>query len=507
MVDYIPSDWPAGDGEMAERVRRLDWSQTPLGASADWPTSLRVATRLLLNTRHPMFIWWGRELTQIYNDAYRDTMGSERHPAALGQAGAETWAEIWDVIGPQITDVMAGGPATWHEDQLVPVTRHGELQAVWWTYSFSPIDEASAPKGVGGVMVICRDVTAEHLAKEAAVASARRLQEFGEASTDVLWIRDAETLNWTYLTPAFETIYGMPRDEALAGNNYSNWLDLIVPEDRDRARSIIGRVVDGERITFEYRVQRPRDGAIRWLRNTDFPIHDAEGRVVAIGGVGHDATREKQIEETLRTSEAELQLMVGELQHRTRNLIGVVGTIMRQVVASSASLADFRGRFTERLEALSRVQGLFSRKGDETIGMGDVVRLELDALGADLSSDRVRIEGDAVALRKSAVQTLSLALHELATNAVKYGALYADRGSLVVRWNEYSDETGKQRLQLVWTETGIETEIEETLGPMREGGYGRRLIEEALPYTLKAKTTYALGRNRLDCTIDMPLDR
>ena len=114
-----------------------------------------------------MFIWWGPELIQFYNDAYRQTMGPERHPSALGQRGRECWAEIWDIIGPQIELVMAGQGATWHEDQLVPVTRHGRREDVWWTYGYSPIDDDAQPHGVGGVLVVCNDVTQEHLAREA----------------------------------------------------------------------------------------------------------------------------------------------------------------------------------------------------------------------------------------------------------------------------------------------------------------------------------------------------
>ncbi|HTZ03220.1 MAG TPA: HWE histidine kinase domain-containing protein [Xanthobacteraceae bacterium] len=143
-------------------MRSHDWAATPLGPPETWPQSLRTTVRLMLNTKHPMFIWWGPELIQFYNDAYRQTMGPERHPSALGQRGRECWDEIWDIIGPQIEMVLAGEGATWHEDHLVPVTRHGRREDVWWTYSFSPIDDETRPGGVGGVMVICNDVTERH---------------------------------------------------------------------------------------------------------------------------------------------------------------------------------------------------------------------------------------------------------------------------------------------------------------------------------------------------------
>jgi two-component sensor histidine kinase len=158
------SDFLAAGGEMGALTRGFDWSNSSLGPPETWPQSLRVTVRLVLTSRHPMFIWWGPELIQFYNDAYRETMGPERHPSALGAPGRACWDEIWDIIGPQIDYVMAGNGATWHEDQLVPVTRHGRREDVWWTYSYGPIDFEGK---VGGVLVVCRDVTSEHKAREA----------------------------------------------------------------------------------------------------------------------------------------------------------------------------------------------------------------------------------------------------------------------------------------------------------------------------------------------------
>ena len=136
------------------------------------------------------------------------------------------------------------------------------------------------------------------------------MRNFGEASQDVLWVRDADTLDWTYLTPAFEQVYGLSRDEALKGDNFRNWLELIVPEDREHARAMIDRVVAGELATFEYRIRRPGDGKVRWLRDTDFPMRDEHGRVVSIGGIGQDVTFIKTVDEQLRASEQRQQLLI-----------------------------------------------------------------------------------------------------------------------------------------------------------------------------------------------------
>ena len=183
-------DFLAGGGEMGALTRAFDWSGTSVGSPDTWPQSLRVTVRLVLTSRHPMFIWWGPDLIQFYNDAYRETMGPERHPSALGASGRECWAEIWDIIGPQIDYVMSGKGSTWNEDQLVPITRHGRREDVWWTYSFGPIDFES---GVGGVLVVCKDVTSEHVARESLNLINEELNHRGKNALTVLSAVAAQT--------------------------------------------------------------------------------------------------------------------------------------------------------------------------------------------------------------------------------------------------------------------------------------------------------------------------
>ena len=121
--------------------------------------------RLILNTGHPMYVFWGEAGACLYNDAYRRSIGPERHPCSLGRPAREVWAEIWDAIGPQIAQMMAGRGATWHENQLLPITRNGRREEVYWTYSYGPIDDEAAPTGVGGVLVVCTETTATVLAE------------------------------------------------------------------------------------------------------------------------------------------------------------------------------------------------------------------------------------------------------------------------------------------------------------------------------------------------------
>src|SRR5687767_7071172 len=123
---------------MGDAVRSHDWSATPLGPIGDWPAALRTAVGICLNSRFPMFVWWGPDLVNIYNDAYAPILGG-RHPAALGTVARSLWGEIWDTIGPQVDGVMTRGERTWHERVLLPIERNGYPEEACFTWSHSPV--------------------------------------------------------------------------------------------------------------------------------------------------------------------------------------------------------------------------------------------------------------------------------------------------------------------------------------------------------------------------------
>ena len=147
-----------GNSEMAARCRVFDWAATPLGPVERWSASLRTTVGIVLTSRQPMFIWWGPELVQIYNDAYRPSLGvGGRAERALGARGREFWTDIWEAIGPQIDQVMRGGESTWHEDQYLPIERNGRLEDVWWTYSYSPVRDDDG--SIAATLVVCQETT------------------------------------------------------------------------------------------------------------------------------------------------------------------------------------------------------------------------------------------------------------------------------------------------------------------------------------------------------------
>ncbi len=167
-----------GSGEMADRTRTFHWCQTSLGSIDQWPEVLLNAVNTLLNSRHPMFLWWGDDLVQFYNDAYRPSLGEDKHRIALGQKGKDCWPEIWPIIFPQIEAVMTRGEASWHENQLVPINRNGMLEEVYWTYGYSPV-YTSAGK-IAGTLVVCTETTNSILAKRQQQREMERLADLFE---------------------------------------------------------------------------------------------------------------------------------------------------------------------------------------------------------------------------------------------------------------------------------------------------------------------------------------
>ncbi|MFP2904781.1 PAS domain-containing protein, partial [Pyxidicoccus sp. 3LFB2] len=169
-------------GEMSALMRSVDWARTALGPVETWPTSLRTALGLVLGGRFPMLLWWGDQLIQLYNDAYRPILG-DKHPRALGAPGPEVWAEIWHIVGPQAEAIRAGGPATWNEHLLLPMRRRGYVEETYFTFSYSPVPDDLG--GVGGVLVTCQETTAQ-------VQDERQLRALRELGTALSETRSAE---------------------------------------------------------------------------------------------------------------------------------------------------------------------------------------------------------------------------------------------------------------------------------------------------------------------------
>ncbi|WP_241383368.1 ATP-binding protein [Rhodococcus sp. CH91] len=165
----------AGPGDARERFRTTDWSATPLGPVESWPAELRMAVRTVIPSEVPMLLWWGPQLVQIFNDAMTPMLG-DKYPAAVAQPAPECWHEVWDEVGSRVERAM-DGTATFAENELLFMQRHGYVEETYWTFSYSPIRDESG--GVAGVFVATTDITAR-------VLSERRLEALSRLGTVVI---------------------------------------------------------------------------------------------------------------------------------------------------------------------------------------------------------------------------------------------------------------------------------------------------------------------------------
>lgn len=175
-----------GASEMARRVRAFDWSQTPLGPIGTWPRSLTSSVALCLRSPFQMAIYWGHDLTCIYNDAERAVLG-ELHPRALGRPAREVLGDAWEVVGPQLAAVTERGESIWAEDQPLTFDHRGGVEVSYFTYSYSPIidDDGS----VGGALLVTQETTARVLAERRINA----IRDLAVESLDAATVRDACT--------------------------------------------------------------------------------------------------------------------------------------------------------------------------------------------------------------------------------------------------------------------------------------------------------------------------
>jgi PAS domain S-box-containing protein len=336
---------------------------------------------------------------------------------------------------------------------------------------------------------IGQNVTERRETEEALRESEARFRQFAGAASAVVWIRNAETLRFEYVGPAFERIYGVRSGYVREGGGIRGWLKLILPQDRARALEAFRTARAGEPITYEFRIRRPIDGEERWVENTSFPLFDAAGRVQRVGGIGADITE-------LKCGQHRQEVLINELQHRSRNLLGVITSVANRTLGAGGSVPDFE----TRLKALSRAQGLLSESGSDTVEVGALVHMEL-AAHVEIIPPKVVVAGPKAHLTARQMQNFTLALHELTTNAVKYGALKDGVGRLSVTWVVTRDKRDRLRLLLNWVESGVPIQPDQ----VTRRGYGRELIENALAYALRAETEYVLGEDGVRCRIELPL--
>jgi PAS domain S-box-containing protein len=292
---------------MAERVRAYDWASTPLGPMEQWPQSLKIALGICLNSRFPMFVWWGPQQINIYNDAYVPMLG-KRHPAALGRPARESWNDIWAVVGPQAEAVLTRGEATWNERVVLMMERHGYLEETYFTWSYSPIyDESGA---IGGMFCAVVEETPRVMAERARDRLLRenetervRLEEAFEKSPSFLAILRGPDHVFEFANERYEAlvghreIIGRPVVEALPEVRGQGFVEILDQVYRT------GDPFVGNSVRVELREAGSPRLATVYLDFVYQPMRDPEGQVVGILVHGVDVTHRELASAILRESE------------------------------------------------------------------------------------------------------------------------------------------------------------------------------------------------------------
>ncbi|MDM0040401.1 PAS domain S-box protein [Variovorax sp. J22G21] len=304
----LPDQWPIGDSETADLVRRLGAADSPLGAPAQWPVALRTTIDLLLPSQAQIVLFWGPDFVAFYNDAYAPTIG-HKHPAALGRPACEHWTELWDDLRPLLERVLLDGETVSANDRPFLINRHGEPEQVFFDISYSPVREIDGR--VGGVLCIVSETTGRVRMTQALAASESRTREtnrqlqMAQAAGGIgVFLLDiqADTLS---VSAEFCRIFGMPVRTTFDAFE----IDRLRLNRNERMSTRENRTDGSAPLNVEYRIRRAGDGALRWISRRAEMVRDDAGRPILMRGVVQDITAQKWAEATLRESEARFRAL------------------------------------------------------------------------------------------------------------------------------------------------------------------------------------------------------
>src|SRR5215467_1995896 len=282
-------------------MRAHDWSNSPLGAPETWPQSLRAIVALLLHSKFPMFVAWGKELGLLYNDPYAEILG-EKHPRSLGARFYDIWSEIWTDISPLIAAAMAG-EASYREDLLLVMNRRGFDERTSFTFSYSPVRDEQGK--VAGMFCAVAETTQKVLAEQALKESEERFRLIADSAPVPIWVTKLDRTR-SFANQAYVDFLGLPYAEAIT----FDWRQRLHPDDQQR---VVQESIAGETSLKPFVLEARylnADREWRWLRSESQPRWDPTGKHIGFIGVAHDITAAKQAEQDLRRLNEILELRI-----------------------------------------------------------------------------------------------------------------------------------------------------------------------------------------------------
>ncbi len=474
-------------------LRGWDGRETALGPLATWPERLRSSLQLVLATPTPIVMFWGPNGLLFYNDAYAVIAGA-KHPGILGQELHEAWPEVRALHDEVMETVFASGRPLSFRDLPLVLHRNGVAEDVWLNVDYSPIlDDEGSGLGVLAVVIETTELIHAQRERDAAEQALRRreqelaqVQKIGKVGGLEVDLREGFR---NTRSPEYLLVHGLPPEAA--HESHEDWVRRIHPQERAMVESHFRETVAGKALDYqmEYRIIRPSDGAVRWISAVAQIERDGEGRPQRLIGAHIDITERKE-------AEAQLRLLMQELAHRVKNTLAMIQAIASQTLRGATSLEAANETFTARLGALARAHDLLVGGVRAHAAMADIAA---SIMGIQGDPARFRIGGPEVVLGPRAALALTLVLHELATNAVKYGSLSSPAGIVSLSWR-VDEIDGAPQFRLRWQESGGPP-----VKPPSRRGFGSRLIERTFPSPRgRAESAYLPGG--LVFTLDAPLD-
>lgn len=473
-----------GADVMSGLIRRYAWEASPIGPIETWPQQLKTLVGVLIGSKQPMFVAWGTQQTLIYNDAYAEILAT-KHPAALGRSFLDVWSEIRGDLVSIVDQAYRGQPVHMDDIELL-MNRRGYPEETHFSFSYTPIllDEGE----VAGFFCACTEITGQVMAERRLLQQTERQRRLFEQAPGFITILASPQHTFEFVNETYRRLFG---DRDYIGRNvrdvFPELEDQGFFEMLDRVWSTKERfVADGIEARFDL-----GGGEVRRLF-LDFiyePVTDEWGEITGIFCEGYDITYRRQAEAALRENEQQLRLMVLELNHRVKNNLATVQSIAAQTLRGTESLPAARAAFLDRISALAIAHDILTREQWEGVGVADLAHGVLGPMGA--AQGRVRIDGPRVPLTPRSALALSMAFHELGTNALKYGALSRPEGEVDLSWT-----MADGNLALRWLESGGPA-----VTPPTRSGFGSRLLKRGLAAELQGDVVLRYEPGGVECLI------
>jgi signal transduction histidine kinase len=409
-----------------------------------------------------MFLWWGPDLVQLYNDAYRPSFGQGKHPTALGQKGADCWPEIWPLIFPQIEAVMTRGEASWHENQLIPINRNGKLEDVYWTYGYSPVYTSDGK--IGGTLVVCTETTVDVSARRQLQREMQRLADLFEQAPAFFAVLNGPEHVFEMFNGPYQQLIG---DRSVLGKSVRE----AVPEAEGQG---FLKLLDGVYHTgkpyvgrgLPIQLARIPDQPLE-LRYIDFvyqPKREPDGSISGVIVLGVDVTDARRSEQVLMQSEKlnAVGRLASSIAHEINNPLAAVTNLIylaRSVAVNPQAIEFLTTAEVElrRVSAIANQTLQFHRQSTRPapVTAASLIDATLPLYQGRIANARVKVERRDRARRP--VTCLDGEIRQVLSNLIgnAIDAMSAGERRLLIRSRESTDwRTGRSGVTLTIADTG-----------------------------------------------------